>query len=301
MNTINDTTNVTGMLADPVSTADENALAAALERDAAMFVSRTKSSGPEQHRPLRLIVCDFEYAYDRSAYAGYAVSEGKGGRTDLRWPFHRVAAAAWMVLRFDPQADVPVVEECAVIANDEADERATVIRFFDALSQCPDAICTTWAGEFKDLAVLRKCAGEFGLLLPDQLRDLNPYAYARLDLCQAVTGKAKPVHLPEYAIGTHIPCKPSPSKDIGPMVEKGKWPEVRDQCLADVLTTCVVALRHLYAQEVIACHPQRSLDVLAEAAGRAAPTSPFVLNSFAPWVRGQLAASNLRGVVHRAA
>ncbi|KPF64256.1 hypothetical protein [Porphyrobacter sp. AAP60] len=300
MNSFNDTANVTGMLADPVSTADESALAAALERDAAMFVSRPKSSGPEQHRPLRLIVCDFEYAYDRSAYAGYTVSEGKGGRTDLRWPFHRVAAASWMVLRFDPQADLPAIEECVVIANDEADEQGLVSRFFDALSQYPDAICTTWAGEFKDLAVLRKCAGELGLQLPHQLRDLNPYAYARLDLCQAVTGKAKPVHLPEYAMGTHIPCKPSPSKDIGPLVEKGKWLEVRDQCLADVLTTCVVALRHLHAQGVIACHPPRSLEVLAEAAGRAVPASRFVRNSFAPWSRDQVAASKLKGVVHRA-
>lgn len=301
MNTTNDTINVTGIVADPVPTADESKFAAALERDAALFVSRTKCSGPEQHRPLRLIVCDFEYLYDRSAYAGYTVSEGKSGRTDLRWPFHRIAAASWMVLRFDPDGDVPVVEECVVIANDESDERAIVMRFFDALQRYPNAVLTTWGGEFKDLAVLRKCAGEFGLLLPEQLRDLNPYAYARLDLCQAVTGKAKPVHLPEYAIGMHIPCKPSPSKDIGPLVEQGKWREVRDQCLADVLTACVIALRHLHAQGVIACHPQRSLEVLAEAVARTAPASPFVRNSFAPWARGQLAASNLRGVVHRAA
>ena len=301
MNTTNDTVNLTGIVADPVPTADESVFAAALERDAALFVSRTKCSGPEQHPPLRLIVCDFEYLYDRCAYAGYAVSEGKSGRTDLRWPFHRVAAASWMALRFDPDGDVPVVEECVVIANDESDERAIVVRFFDALQRYPNAVLTTWGGEFKDLAVLRKCAGEFGVLLPEQLRDLNPYAYARLDLCQAVTGKAKPVHLPEYAIGMHIPCKPSPSKDIGPLVEQGKWREVRDQCLADVLTACVIALRHLHAHGLIACHPQRSLEVLAEAAGRTAPGSPFVRNSFAPWARSQLAASNLRGVVHRAA
>lgn len=279
----------------------DEALAIALERDARIFTARGKGSDGRERKSLHLIVCDFEYLYDRSAYAGYAVSEGKSGRTDLRWPFHRIAAASWMVLRFDPDGDVPVVEECVVIANDESDERATVMRIFEALQRYPDAVLTTWGGEFKDLAVLRKCAGEFGLLLPDQLRDLNPYAYARLDLCQAVTGKAKPVHLPEYAMGAHIPCKPSPSKEIGPMVEQGKWREVRDQCLADVLTACVIALRHLHAYGVIACHPQRSLEVLAEAAGRAAPASPFVRNSFAPWARGQLAASNLRGVVHRAA
>jgi len=277
------------------------ALAIALERDARIFTARGKSSDGQQRKSLRLIVCDFEYLYNRSAYAGYAVSEGKSGRTDLRWPFHRIAAASWMVLRFDPDGDVPVVEECVVIANDESDERAIVMRFFDALQRYPDAVLTTWGGEYKDLAVLRKCAGEFGLLLPDQLRDLNPYAYARLDLCQAVTGKAKPVHLPEYAMGASIPAKPSPSKCIGPMVEQGKWREVRDQCLADVLTACVVALRHLHSQGVIACHPQRSLEVLAEAARRTAPASSFVRNSFAPWAIGQLAASNLRGVVHRAA
>lgn len=279
---------------------DESDLALALERDARLFTARGKSGDGEQGKSLRLIVADFEYAWDRNAYAGYVVSEGKGARTDLRWPFHRVAAASWMVLRFDPQAEVPMVEECVVIANDEMDERDIVIRFFDALQQYPDAVLATWGGEFKDLAVLRRCAGEFGLVLPGQLRDLNPYAYTRLDLCQAVTGKAKPVHLPEYAMGAHIPCKPSPSKDIGPLVEEGRWVEVRDQCLADVLTTCVIGLWHLHGQGVIVCHPQRSLTVLAEAAAKAMPASLFVRNSFAPWTRSRVAASKLRGLVRAA-
>lgn len=278
----------------------EKALAIALERDARLFTARGKSGDGEQGKSLRLIVADFEYAWDRNAYAGYVVSEGKGARTDLRWPFHRVAAASWMVLRFDPQAQVPVVQECTVIANDEMDERDIVIRFFAALQQYPDAVLSTWGGEFKDLAVLRKCAGEFGLVLPEQLRDLNPYAYTRLDLCQAVTGKAKPVHLPEYAMGAHIPCKPSPSKDIGPLVEEGRWVEVRDQCLADVLTTCVIGLWHLHGQGVIVCHPQRSLEALSQAAAKAMPASLFVRNSFAPWARSQVAASKLRGLVRAA-
>lgn len=272
-----------------------------LEREARMFAARAKNSDAGRQTPLRLIVADFEYAYDRGSYAGYLVSEGKDGRHDIRWPFHHIATASWMVLRFDPQADVPIVEDFAVIANDEADERAIAVRFFEALRHYPCASLATWAGEFKDLAVLRRCASEFGMLLPHQLRDLNPHARERIDLCQAVTGKAKPVHLPEYAMGTGIPCKPSPSKDVGPLVEQGKWMMVRDQCLADVLTTSVILLRHLFSQGIITCHLQRSQAALADAAGTAVPTSPFVHRSFAPWVRGELAASRLKGVVHRAA
>lgn len=284
-----------------VAPAKESALATALERDAAMFVARTKAGDGEPQKPLRLIIADFEYAYDRGAYADYARNEEKGGRSDIRWPFHRLAAASWIVLRFDRQADIPLIEECTVLANDEADERAILVRFFAALLQFPDAVLVTWGGEFKDLAVLRRSAGEFGLLLPHQLRDLHPYSRLRLDVCQAVTGKAKPVHLPEFAMGTRIPCKPAPSKDIGPLVEQGEWASVREQCFADVLTTCVIALRHLHTHGEIACHPQRSLAEIAEAAIKAMPASLFCRHSFAPWVRAELAASRLKGLVRQAA
>ena len=109
------------------------------------------------------------------------------------------------------------------------------------------------------------------------------------------------MHLPEYAAATDIPCKPSPSRDVGKLVENGAWLDVFDQCLADVLATSVIGLRHLTANGVIAGHPQRSLMVLAEAVAKAMPASQFVRNSFAPWAREKDASSRLKGIVYRAA
>ena len=274
--------------------------ATALERDARNFAARSKAGGSDPQRPLRFLVCDLEYSYDHNRYAGYAVSEGRDGKFDIRWPFHRIAAACWAVLRFDPGADVPCVEELRLVANDEADEPAIVSALFTALVQYPDAIVMSWAGEFKDYAVLRRCAAQHEMLLPHQLRDLNPYSAKRIDLCRAVAGCAGTVHLPEYATASGIPCKPSPSKSVGKLVEDGAWLAVRDQCLADVLATSVIGLRHLAAHGAITIHPQRSLLVLAEAAAKASPASKFVPNTFSCWARGQVAGARLKGTVFRA-
>jgi len=286
---------------DETDVSSSSDLEAALERDARNFTARSRAGNSDPQRPLRIIVVDLEYAYDLDRYAGYAVAEGRDGKFDIRWPFHKVAAACWAVFRFDPGADVPVVEELRIVANDEADEPAIVSALFTALLQYPDAIVTTWAGEYKDLAVLRRCAAVHDMLLPHQLRDLNPHSAKRLDLCRAVAGCAGTVHLPEYAAATGIPCKPSPSKSVGKLVENGAWLAVRDQCLADVLATAVIGLRHLSANGVIAYDPLRGLTLLAEAAATAMPASHFVRNAFAPWAFEKVAASRLRGVVYRAA
>lgn len=301
MNEFNDTNNVIGLVSDLVSTAAEGALAAALERDAAMFVSRAKGSGPQQHRPLRLIVADFEFAYDRISYAGYATSEGSDARYDIRWPFHRIACGSWMILRFDAGSEAPVVEEFVCLANDEADEFEIAVRLFEMLEHHADAPLVTWGGEGKDLAVLRRIASEAGILLPPQIADPHPHTRLRVDLCKAVSGGARFPHLPEYAAGSGIPSKPTPAKEVGPLVEIGDWGKVRDQCLADVLAAGVIGLRHLVSHGVITCDLPKSFTALADAAGRAEPASPFVRNSFAPWARQMLAAARLRGAVYRAA
>ncbi|NCP14606.1 MAG: hypothetical protein GW858_10660 [Sphingomonadales bacterium] len=274
--------------------------ATALERDARNFAARSKSNNGHAQRPLRILVCDLEFIFDRERYAAYADSEGEDAEKKLRWAFHRIAAAAWMVMRFDPCSDVPVVEETRTIARDDADEPKIVSALFDAMTRYPGAVAVTWGGEFKDLAALRRCAGEFGLLLPNQLRNLHPHANERLDLCAATSVLAASMHLPEYAHATGIPTKPWPAKYIGTLVVRGDWKSVREQALGDVLTTSVVAMRHLASLGTINCHPQRSLTAIAEAAAEAMPSSQFVRNAFAPWARAQAAASRLKGTVIRA-
>lgn len=272
-----------------------------LEREARAFSARAKDGDGKLPPSQSFVIADLEYAYDRSLYQGYKVADGKDAEGDIRWPFHTIACGCWMVLRFEPGSEVPKVEALTVIANDEGDERVIAERLFDVLEQRPEAVFLTWGGESKDLPVLRRVAARHDLLLPPQLRDPSIYCRERLDLCRAVASRANFPHLPEYAAATSIPCKPTPSKAIGPLVESCAWPMVKDQCLADVLTTATIALRHLASHAVISCHPMRSLLSLSEAAGRAMPASAFVRNSFAPWARGQLASARLKGTVYRAA
>lgn len=301
---ITDTTIATAGLPDtealPITPAS-SAFEMALELEARQFAARSHANDSKSQRPLRIVVADFEFGYDRIRNGGYRTAEGKDAENDIRWPFHRVACACWFVLRFDLQCDVPDVEMISVAANDEASELEITERLFSTLELHPDSLLTTWAGEGKDLPVLRRVASEYGLLLPPQLVDLSPYARTRLDLCRAVAGRAAFPHLPEYAAAVGIPCKPSPSKQIGQLVECEAWDKVRDQALADVLTTSVICLRHLSSHGVIAMHPQRSLLVLAEAVAKAMPASPFVRNSFSSWARGQASGARLKGTVYRAA
>lgn len=272
-----------------------------LEREARAFSARAKDGETVLPPSRRFVVVDLEFAWDHDRYAGYRISEGEGAEQNVRWPFHRVAAACWMVMRFDPLGDVPEVEELAVITSAEADEVEIVQKLFSALDRNEDATLLSWGGEAKDFAVLRLCAAENELVLPVQLRCLSPQAPTRIDLCRAVAVQARPVHLPEYAAATSIPSKPSPSKSIGALVEAGAWKDVREQVLADVLTTAVIGLRHLVSHAIVAFNTPRSIAALAEAAVRAMPSSKFLQNSFCPWARAQLAASRLRGPVFRAA
>jgi hypothetical protein len=276
-------------------------LETALRQQARQFTARSQGKEGRGVPAIRLVIADWEYAYDRSAYAAYQVAEGADGERDIRWPFHRIACATWMVLRLEPGAEVPLVETITTLAADEADEREIAARLFGTLELHGDALLISWGGESKDFAVLRRVASEAGLLLPPQLLDPHPHSRLRLDLCRAVSGSARFPHLPEYASASGVPCKPSPSKEVGTLVANGQWNKVREQCFADVLTTSVIALRHLAAHGVVACHTQRSVATIAEAAGKAMPRSTFVRSSFAHYARAQLAASRLTGTIYRAA
>lgn len=258
------------------------------------------------------IVADFEYAYDRERHRGYLSAEDvehetfksqseKDKRMKLRWPFQHVVAASWTILRFRPGAQVPEIDTPMVMTANDHSELDMTEAFFAALRSEPGATLVTWGGECKDLAALRRSAGDFGLVLPVQLRDLNPYATSRLDLCNEVSARADSVHLPEYAHACSIPAKPSPSKEIGKLVEKGLWDAVAEQVMADVLTTAAILLRHLAMHGKTTCKPETSLAQLSKAALKASPASRFLLGTFAPWVRGRVAAASLKGVVYRAA
>lgn len=270
-----------------------------LEREARLFCARAENT--DAATPKTWLVADLEYAWDRDAHHGYVTAEGKGAEERIRWPFCRVAAVSWLTLRFVPGEAVPRVEGPVVLAADTADERAMVEALFAALTAEPEAVLTTWGGEAKDLAVLRRCAATLGVLLPPQLIDGSPHARQRLDLCRASCVQADSVHLPELAAAVSVPAKPSPSKEIGILVEREAWAEVREQVMADVLTTAVIAVRHLAAHGQVECDRADTMMAIGQAAAAALPQSAFVGRTFRPWARGQKAASGLKGVIYRAA
>ena len=265
--------------------------------DARLFASRP---GDENDAALTLIVADFEYSYDRERHGGYSLAEGKAAERKIRWPFHRISSASWLVLRFAPGKTVPEMEEPVVLTGDTLNERQMVEAFFDACRAEQNAIVTTWGGEAKDLAALRTAAMVHALVLPTQLADLHPHSRHRIDLCQTTSVAAASVHLPEFAAALGIPSKPSASADIGPLVATGQWELVGEQVLADVVTTAVIALYQLSSLGQLIVDRPMTLLTLSERLKRAFPASNFCRRSFAPWARARHAEAGLRGTIYRA-
>lgn len=267
----------------------------ALEREARMYLAQRDDGARKPTRTY--IVADFEYRWRREDFANYRRAEGADTREEPLWPYHEIVAGCWLILHLRAGEVVPEVVVPAVMAADHATEREIVEALFAALVAAPFATFVTWGGEAKDLAVLRRCAASYDLLLPHQLRDGSPHCRSRLDLCRATTVQAKPVHLPELALAVGIPSKPNPSRSIGRLVEEGRWPCVREQVLADVLTTSALAVRHLTSHGEIACDRFQAMTAIADAAAVASPISTFVKRSFAPWSKAAAIRAKLKGAI----
>ena len=276
-----------------------------LERQAhAWLAARARE---ETRCPRVFLVCDFEFKFRREAHGAWSYGRepkydqrGRRKEEKIRWPFHNIAAAAWMVVRFDGQSDVPEIAEPVVMTLADYSETDILRGFFDALDGIGhEAKMLTWGGEARDLAVLRYQACRHGLNLPVHMRDTSPHARERIDLCRSTTVQADPVHLDEYAAGCGIPAKPSPPEAIGKLVEAGDWDAVHDHVLADVLTATIIGLRWLTAMGEIGCDNERSAMAVADATLAACPDSAFVVRDFKPWARDRLRAAALRGNVYR--
>jgi len=255
-------------------------LARKLELEARLFAARSRNEATQRSRSW--ITVDLEFLYDRSRHKAYTTTEGRDAEEKIRWPFHQVAAISWMKIEFISGEPLPIVEGPTVLAADVMDERAMAAAFFTALEDNPNAVVTTWGGETRDLAVLRRAATTHRLQVPHQLIDGSPYTRERLDLCRATCVQAEPVHLDELAAAVSVPAKPSPPKEIGKLCEAGDWLTVREQVMADVLTTSVLAVRYLAAHRQIECHMSDTMTAIADATLCAFPTSDFARRTFAP-------------------
>lgn len=190
-------------------------------------------------------IFDFEYEYDIDSYDAYRRADDADGEYRCKWPFHHVVAGAWALITYPAGALQPIVHNVSVHDARTHDEVALVSAFFALLDRHPDAVPVGWGSECKEMPTLRRTAATHGLVLPKRLRDSHPYSRERIDLSNVLKGQGHFVHMPEYAHATGIPSKPIASKAIGKAVEHGQWDEVREQVLADVMTTAIIANRHL--------------------------------------------------------
>lgn len=281
------------------------ALQRSLEREAQAIIEANAERNCASAQTY--LVADFEYRYRRETHAAWRYGRdpeyderGRVKMPKIRWPFHVIASASWIVLRFEPGADVPTVSGPVVMTLEDHYETDILKAFFAGLEELGHGgQLITWGGEARDLTVLRHQACRHSLTLPFHLRDTSPYARQRIDLCRATSVQADDVHLDEYAAGSGIPAKPSPPSAIGKLVEADEWGLVRDHNLADVMTTSIIALNWLSAMGEIECDSERSAVAIADAALSAFPGSVFLTRDFKPWARDRLRAAGMGGAVYR--
>jgi hypothetical protein len=224
---------------DPVSSVGN---ATSLDLEAIAF-SRQKSL--DRLTTEAFCIFDFEYAYDIDSYDAYRRADDADGEYRCKWPFHYAVAGGWALITYPAGALQPIVHNVSVYDARTHDEVALVTAFFGLLDRYPDAVPVGWGSECKEMPTLRRTAATHGLVLPKRLRDSHPYSRDRIDLSNTLKGQGHFVHMPEYAHATGIPAKPIASKAIGKAVENGNWDEVREQVLADVVTTAIIANRYL--------------------------------------------------------
>ena len=272
-----------------------------LTHQAIAFTGGGFIGGSLAHKPQSWTIFDIEYCYNRQDHDAYVATDGAAAHKYIRWPFHNVAAACWITVHYDAANAVLRAEAPVVMAADLHSERQMLTQLFDALAKRPSSIATTWAGEAKDYASLRRAATFHGLRQPPQLCNTWTHHRDRLDLCRVTRGQAEPIHLPELLAALSIPCKPSPSKEIGKLVENGDWAKVKEQVLADVLATTALAVRHLYSHRVIDVDPDHAMLAVAKAAADALTHSRFVHRTFLPWAEGRSAKNIASGAAALAA
>ncbi|MXO74744.1 hypothetical protein GRI40_05855 [Altererythrobacter aerius] len=221
-------------------------LEARLQGEAKAFTARRTS-------PRRYIVFDIEYVYDRvgqeraDRHAGeqQAVNDNAGDAFKVRWPFHRVGCIVALAIAVLPSGTVEV-EALKTWSRPEMTEAALVQAFSAFVAARPGAMPVTWGGECKDLPSLLAIAMREGIALPPSVGDPH-WKHGRIDLCTLLCGKAKNVHLNEYAHAQGLPAKLMTKRELGKVAERGRWSAVRQHCEVDVTIEAMVLVRWLLA------------------------------------------------------
>jgi len=267
------------------TTKNDTTTASAWEADAREHVRQSQAKAQAADKVY--IVADFEYRWDREAHRLYQSIEGGGGENDIRWPFHRIVCASWLIMRFKALDDAPMIECITTLSWPDHTEAEIIKSFFELLASSP-GVLVSWGGEAKDYAALRRAASEHDLRLPPQIQDGNPHTSRRIDLANATSCQTQNTHLPEYSTALGIPSKLlMPSRSIGQAVEAEDWDVVREVCAQDVATTALIAGRYLSTHGLVS--PTGSACDLAISHGiiKMRPDDKFVQKYLLPWINAR--------------
>lgn len=268
---------------------DLDLLEARLQADANMVLDRTGA-----HK--RYVVFDIEYLYDRegqrradrhAADPRGTVSNDNGvGKSEVGWPFHRVVCISAMALSVLPGGTLEI-ETLETWSRPELSETEIVRALGDFAAARSDAIPVTWGGECKDLPALLAVAMRAGFVLPAGLSGPH-WKHARLDLCELLKGKAKPVHLNEYAHAQGLPAKLMAPWALGLAAERGKWSAIREHCECDTTVTAMLLVRWLLATGELRSERAALDSLVADTVMRLRPYRPQLLAAIAGFTSGKL-------------
>lgn len=246
----------------------------------------TRQSQAKMHATDKVfVVLDLEYRWDREAHRLYQNIEAGGGENEIRWPFCSIVCASWLIMRFKPLDNAPMVEQFTTLSRPDQTEAEIVHSLCEVMANYPSGTIVSWGGESKDFAAIRRAAAQHDIRLPIQLADGHPHTARRIDLANATSCQTQSVHMPEYATATGVPSKlMMPSRCIGKAVEHEDWPLVREVCDQDVITTSLIAGRYLAAHGIVrpsgsACDHAIAKGVIAQR-----PDGVFVQKYLKPWL-----------------
>ena len=169
-------------------------------------------------------------------------------------------------------------------------EAGIVNTFAGFIDQSGNAAPITWGGEYKDLPRMLAVAMREGFTLPSSLAN-GHWPHGRIDLCDLLRGRAKPVHLNGYAHAQVLPAKIMAPWQLGEAAAKGSWVAMREHCECDVTVTAMLLVRWLVATGIVKGERLALDRQIADAAAEARPYRPRLMAAIEGFTRPALAAA----------
>lgn len=264
---------------------DTHGLEAHLQAEADAFRARGQ-------RHQRYVIFDVEYVYDREGQRradlhaagarGSPDNDNGDPKSEVRWPFHRIACIAAMEVTASASGTF-TVEALETWSRPEMTETEIVRAFAAFTAERRDAVPVTWGGECKDLPAIILVSMREGLVLPPALGGAH-WKHARIDLCSLLSGKAKQPHMNQYAHAQALPAKLMKPWELGEAAERGRWTVLREHCECDVTVTAMLLARWLLTTGQLQGDRSVIDAMIVDAVARLRPYRPRLLEAIRGFV-----------------